>query len=196
MKPVDIPGGRYHYSDTNYTLLGLLLEKLGSKPLAFVFRERLLEPLGMRDTYLSYREPSPNHIIESHRYEKHHDLFARKHQSADWASGGLVSTATDLIRFLTALENGRLFHNPSTLREMQSWHPTDITGVDYGLGMFRVELPGSKGQLEGHDGHGNSWLYYWPRRHLAFAGTLNQTENDWWPLVKRAIGIIEREFPK
>lgn len=196
MTPVALPGEKYHYSDTNYVLLGLMLERITGMSLASVFRERILMPLGMHQTYLSYREPAPLHVVESHRYESHHDLFARAHQSADWASGGLVSTTSDLTKFVAALEGGRLFRNPQTLDEMRSWNATDTSGVDYGLGLFRVRLPRDEGFIEGHDGHGNSWLYYWPRRRLAFAGTLNQTENDWWPLVKKAITIIEREWPE
>jgi hypothetical protein len=59
-------------------------------------------------------------------------------------------------------------------------------GVDYGLGLFRTSLDVVPGTLVGHDGHGNAFLYHWPERGLVFAGTLNQTNDDWYPHVQSA----------
>jgi D-alanyl-D-alanine carboxypeptidase len=193
LAPVGVPGKRYHYSDTNYTLLGLMLEQITHETLAEVYRKRLFVQLKMDQTYLSYREQPRAGVAESHRYEDHLDLFRQRRQSADWASGGLVSTVADLGRFVAALEQGRLFRHPETLREMEAWVDTEKPSIAYGLGLFRIDLRAGRGQLIGHDGHGNAFMYYWPERQVALLGTLNQTGNDWWPMVVKVLRALERD---
>lgn len=190
LAPVGEPGASYHYSDTGYVLLGLLVEHLTGKNLHDVFREWIFSPLGMTDTYLSYYERPRAGISESHRYEETLDLHGERRQSADWGGGGLVSSTRDLSRFLLALASGKLFHRRSTLGRMMAWHATDTQNVDYGLGLFRIRLDGGQGELWGHDGHGNAFMYYWPERELAFVGTLNQTDNDWWDPVASALSLL------
>jgi len=181
--PAKRPGSRFHYSDTNYVLLGLMVERAAGRPLHQVFREKVFGPLGMTSTWLTYREKQRG-ITPSHRYEGAEDLHNVPRQSADWAGGGLVSTARDLERFLRGLASGKLFRHPGTLDLMRKAVPTGDPDISYGLGLYRVKLDGGMGELWGHDGHGNSFAYYWPQRDITFTGTLNQTENDWWPLVE------------
>jgi len=69
--------------------------------------------------------------------------------------------------------------------------PTEEPDIRYGLGLFQVDLPWGLGTVWGHDGYGNSWMYYWPERQVVFVGTLNQTKNDWWPLVVSATLVID-----
>ena len=177
------PGGRFKYSDTNYVLLGLVIEHITSRLLHRAFREMIFEPLGMRDTWLSYRE-NPRGLAPSHRFEGEEDLHAVPRQSADWAGGGLVSTTRDLEKLLRGLVSGGLFKMAGTLDILRKSVPTGKEGITYGMGVYRVDLGGGQGEMWGHDGHGNAFAYYWPERGLFFTGTLNQTENDWWPLVE------------
>jgi D-alanyl-D-alanine carboxypeptidase len=191
------PPARFRYSDTNYVLLGLALEHLERAPLHRVLRERVFAPLGMRDTWMSYREDRRGGV-PSHRFEGREDLSDTPRQSADWAGGGLVSTARDLEKFLTGLAGGRLFKSPGTLATMLDAVPTGDEGISYGLGLYRVDLGGGRGEVWGHDGHGNSFAYYWPQRRTFFTGTLNQTHTDWWPLVAAPTGTaggVENEKP-
>lgn len=175
--------GRFLYSDTNYVLLGLVIERVTNRPLHRTFREMIFDPLGMNDTWLTYHE-NPRGHAPSHRFEGKEDLHAVPRQSADWAGGGLMSTTRDLERLLRGMASGGLFEKTGTLDLMRIAVPTSDEGISYGKGVYRVELDHSQGELWGHDGHGNSFAYYWPERGLFFTGTLNQTENDWWPLVE------------
>jgi len=177
------PGSRFHYSDTNYVLLGLIIERAAGKPLHQVFREQIFDPLNMNSTWLTYRG-KPRGAEPSHRYEGAEDMHEVPRQSADWAGGGLISTTRDLERFLRGLASGALFHQAGSLELMRQTVPVGENDISYGLGLYRVKLAGGQGELWGHDGHGNSFAYYWPERDITFTGTLNQTENDWWPLVE------------
>ncbi len=181
--PARRPGGHFHYADTNYVLLGLIIERAAGKPLHLVFREQIFDPLGLPSTWLSYRG-NPRGAAPSHRYEGAEDLHEVPRQSADWAGGGLISTTRDLERFLRGLASGALFRHPGTLDTMRQAVPVGEDDISYGLGLYRVKLADGQGELWGHDGHGNSFAYYWPGRDITFTGTLNQTENDWWPLVE------------
>lgn len=189
--PAKRPGSAFHYSDTNFVLLGLIIERATGQPLHRVFRAMIFDPLGMNDTWLTYRE-SRRGAAPSHRFEGGDDLHNVPRQSADWAGGGLMSTARDLEKFLRGLASGRLFHQPGTLDAMRQAVPVGEAGISYGLGLYRVDLGKGLGEVWGHDGHGNSFAYYWPQRDITFTGTLNQTENDWWPLIE---AFIESDAP-
>jgi len=177
------PGKRFRYSDTNYVLLGLVVERIAKLPLHRAFREMIFDPLGMKDTWMSYREGRRG-LAPSHRFEGKEDLNAVPRQSADWAGGGLVSTTRDLERLLRGMATGGLFRKAETLDLMRESVPTGDEGITYGMGLYHVDPGNGHGELWGHDGHGNSFAYYWPERGLFFTGTLNQTKNDWWPLVE------------
>ncbi|RMH01740.1 MAG: class A beta-lactamase-related serine hydrolase [Planctomycetota bacterium] len=191
LTPRFLPGTGWHYSDSGYLLAGLAMETVTGQTLQEVLRTRVFDRLGMNDTWLRWRDPDPGWLTMSHRYEGTWDMTTKRHNSADWAGGGLASTTADLERFLTGVAEGRLFRNPATLAEMKSWVPTGEPGVEYGLGLFRAQLTGHRGWVWGHDGYGNSWVYYWPKHRVCFSGTLNQTENDWWWLVEAAAWQID-----
>jgi D-alanyl-D-alanine carboxypeptidase len=191
LRPIARPGQRYHYSDTGYVILGLLVERVTGKPFHEALRERILTRLDLSETFLSYREslPTPRRAVA--RYEDQLDVSRQQRQSADWAGGGLVSTTRDLGRLAVGLARGGVFRDQSTWGAMTTWHSTYTEDIDYGLGLFRVALGTRSGELWGHDGHGNAFMYYWPERGLVFTGTLNQTQNDWWPLLLAAMGAID-----
>jgi D-alanyl-D-alanine carboxypeptidase len=119
--PIAAPGARYHYGDTGYVLLGLVLERATGRKLHELLRERVIAPLGLRDTYFAYYEPAPSGEREAHRFEGELDLYGQRRQSAEWAAGGLVSSARDLSRFILALARGELFKQKVTLTLMQAW---------------------------------------------------------------------------
>ena len=182
LDPIGAPGEVWHYSDTNYVLLGLLLEAVEEKPYDAVIREQILAPLDLGDTWLTYHEQPTSGATESHRYEGTDDLFRVPRQGADWAGGGLVSSQRDLARFIEALAGGAVFDDDATLAAMLEVQPTGQADVTYGLGVFGVDL-GADGTLWGHDGYGGSFAYTWPEQGLTMVGTVNQTDVDWWPLA-------------
>jgi CubicO group peptidase (beta-lactamase class C family) len=186
-----LPGTDWHYSDSGYVITGMLLERVTGLSLQQVYATRIYQPLGLTDTWLHWREPQSTSLQETHRYEGQSDMYTKRHNSADWAGGGLVSSTQDLQLFLHGIASGTLFQNPASRDAMMSWVATDQSGIEYGLGLFRVPLGFGLGEIWGHDGYGNSWMYYWPRYDISFCGTLNQTENNWWPLVLAAALRIE-----
>lgn len=191
LDPIFIPGTDWHYGDSGFVIAGIIMQNIDGKALHEIYHDRIFQPLGMQHTWLHWRETAPFGISQSHRYEGGYNMFTKRQNSADWSAGGLVSTAADMQIFMQSLASGNLFRNAQTLHEMTSWVDTGEDGIQYGLGVYRVNLGFGLGSIWGHDGYGNSWMYYWPRHGITFSGTLNQTENDWWPFVLGAAVLIE-----
>lgn len=191
LDPIGAPGAQFHYGDTGYVMMGMLIERLAGVPYHVVLRERILDPLGMRHTWMTYREDPPAGVVVTHRYEGSEDLHEVPRQSADWAGGGLASTTADLERFALALV-GETLLQPSSWEQMTMWTPVGEPDVWYGLGLFRVDT-GIAGDVIGHDGYGNSFMYVAPELEVAFTGTLNQRDADWYPLLEAALtALVER----
>lgn len=181
LPPLFPPGAGYHYTDTGYQLLGLVCQNASGRALNELYRERLFGPLGMDHTYLEfYDEPIPSIPGRglSHVYFQDYDYTGWTSASADWAGGGLVSTTEDLSRFLRAFADDEIFLDPASKAAMLAWAPTGSAGVDYGLGVARIDLDAAgligAGEIYGHDGFPQSFLFYWPKQDVTIAGTLNQ----------------------
>jgi D-alanyl-D-alanine carboxypeptidase len=106
---VGTPGERYHYSDTGYIILGLLVEKLEGRPFHEVLHREIFEPLKMERSWMPYRS-SPAVGGEEFRpaYLEGTDVSRFPSITGDWTGGGVASTERDLLRFSLALWNGEL----------------------------------------------------------------------------------------
>jgi D-alanyl-D-alanine carboxypeptidase len=181
------PGARYAYSNTNYTLLGLVIEHATDRSWRQEVTDRVIRPLGLRATVL----PAPGNRSPmgpyAHGYLKLNGRVldvSRVDPSMAGAAGGyaLVTTVGDLVRFLDALLAGRLFRRRETLKAMlafkpASGQPTSEPGqVGYGLGLLRRVLPGG---IETIDHLGTTSSYYsayvgrLPRQKVTLAAALN-----------------------
>ncbi|AGC47114.1 beta-lactamase [Myxococcus stipitatus DSM 14675] len=151
LPPTDVPGKRYSYSNTNYILAGLLIERVTGRSLEDVVERRILRPLGLHDTYFP---GTRMHVRGAHSkaYVPWADGtlrdFSVYNMSWGWAAGALVSTPRDINRFYQALLGGRLLA-PAQLAEMLTpvlTHPK----AGYGLGLSYSVL--DCGPVWGHTG--------------------------------------------
>ncbi|OXM42971.1 serine hydrolase domain-containing protein [Amycolatopsis alba] len=154
--PVFAPGTGWTYSNTNYVIAGMLIEKITGRSVSTEIANRITRPLGLRGTYLPVRGdetlPSPHPQGYTPRPAGLID-FTDFDPSAAGASGGLVSTGEDLTRFFGALVDGRLLPK-AQLAEMQRTvpAPVGIPGAEYGLGLASVPLS-CGGRFWGHGGN-------------------------------------------
>ncbi|MGI9029319.1 MAG: serine hydrolase domain-containing protein [Ilumatobacteraceae bacterium] len=137
------PGARFAYSNTNYIVTGLLLEKLTGSSVAENLRTRLVEPLAMTGTYFP-PDPSRHPVTGFSRSLPGGTSDASAYtalETAAGAAGGMVSTAGDVATFIQALGDGELLP-PDVYREMVA----DIDGPDgAGLGVFAADPPSPTG---------------------------------------------------
>ncbi|MEV5433273.1 serine hydrolase domain-containing protein [Streptomyces sp. NPDC052701] len=137
------PGGAYSYSNTNFAVAGMLIRKLTGHSLATEYRERIIAPLKLRDTfYVHPRTAIPGRHARGYLTPDAAGaaLVDATEQTASWAqsAGALVSSARDLNTFLAALLGGRLT-SAAGLEQMRRWVPAG-TGQAYGLGLRRRDL--------------------------------------------------------
>ncbi|GAA3414488.1 serine hydrolase domain-containing protein [Streptosporangium vulgare] len=149
------PGTGWSYSNTNYVLARLLIEKVTGRSLAEETRRLILEPLGLSDTVVPDASPE---IPEPHAHAYYRYEEAGREKTADvtrqnpsWicTGGDMISTTKDLHTFVSALLRGELLPAP-LLAEMCAPHPTGIPNMDYGLGVFVLTTDG--GTVISHNG--------------------------------------------
>lgn len=174
------PGTAYHYSDTEYILLGMIIESISGKPLHQVFKERFFLPLEMRNSSMHLRSrPLQETGKMAELYLGNTEISSYTSLSLDWAGGGLLTTCEDLLKFDRALMQGELIKK-SSLLGMQNWTP-ESKAFYYGYGLRKMEmkelfftLPNVS--LIGHSGSTGSFMYYCPEWDIYFTGTFNQTD--------------------
>lgn len=180
MKPLFAPGTGYNYSDTEYVLLGLIIENVSKMPLHHFLRLRIFEPALMQNTSMYLRsKPIKDTDNMAEIWVGKYRIGRMTSLTADWAGGGLVSTAEDLTRFHAALNSGEIVSEP-TLNQMKNW-VAETQGMYYGYGIRKIDfkemfhiLPGL--HIEGHSGTTGAFMYYCPQLDVYVAGTFNQTE--------------------
>lgn len=169
------PDSGYYYSDVNYFLLGLIIEKITGETLAQQFRKRIFEPLHMSQTFFEYYEPSMGSGKMAHSFLGKRDITKILNTSYDWAGGGVVSTNADLATFLRGIFEGKLYKKDSTLSLMTTMLPHTLKSGRvsyYGLGLYQYTFNGEK--YYGHGGFWGSIIAYNPAKKLIFCGTVNQ----------------------
>ncbi|GAA4181965.1 serine hydrolase domain-containing protein [Streptosporangium oxazolinicum] len=155
-KPVAAPGEKWSYSNTNYVVLGLLVQKVTGRPIGEEVTGRIIKPLGLRDTYWpglgeqgirgahprGYASTGPASMVD----------VTRMDPSMAWAAGQLIAAPRDVNGFLVALLGGELL-KPAQLEEMKQTveMPASPAGWGYGLGLMKVKLS-CGGHAWGHGG--------------------------------------------
>jgi D-alanyl-D-alanine carboxypeptidase len=147
-RPDNAPGAAWNYSNTNYILLGMVIEKVTHDSWENQVIRRIIIPLGLRHTYApgtSTRLPRP-HATGYLIFDKNTRIDTTA-ENMSWAdsAGALISTAADLTRFWSAIGRGALL-GPAQTREMRQTVPAtggdsaSVPGSRYGLGIFFIPL--------------------------------------------------------
>jgi D-alanyl-D-alanine carboxypeptidase len=140
------PGSAFSYSNTNYVVAGLLIERITGTSIARQLQRRFIRPLGLRHTWFPVDTPAlpPPRLHGYMPLDLEEPLvdadITRFNPSFFWAAGALVSNVDDLDRFYDALLDGRLLPR-RLLAEMLTPVDTGAPGVGYGLGLEIYSLP-------------------------------------------------------
>ncbi|MEH7343544.1 serine hydrolase domain-containing protein [Bacillus sp. JJ1532] len=172
-KPKFIPGKRAHYSDTNYQLLGKIIETITEKDIHTVFKEVIFDELTLERTYL-FEEL--NDVKPAPFYFKDKKLHLPLYMSSIGPEGGIVSTARESMIFLKAFINGHFFPK-EYFNELRNWRILFGPGLFfYGVGIASqpISFKQFKEGLIGHWGQTGAFSFYHPKTDLYFTGTVNQ----------------------
>lgn len=136
--PLDFePGSRWSYSNTGFTMLGRIVERISGKPLGTFLKERIFAPLGMSHTYF---EPDPRGAGVAQGYSSYllSPLTLAAPEGKGWTggAGGIYSTAEDLAKWDIAIMSGKVF-KPATWRIVTAPRLlNDSANSGYGGGHF------------------------------------------------------------
>lgn len=140
------PGTRFDYSNSNYILLGLIIERVTGRPLHALMRERILDPLGLRHTF-NARETGEKEkrvhgyfkdrgrVIDTYPWYSHYGL----------ANSGMHSTPGDLALFIRALFSSDSLLSESTRSEMTRVPASAYPASKYGMGIYILHNPRGAG---------------------------------------------------
>lgn len=188
--------GKSYYSDTNYQLLGALIEVVAERPLADVFAERIFVPLEMADTYL-FDHSNPRDTDPLPFFFENTPLSLPLALTSERGTGAGVSTMEDSHRFLRAYFAGRLF-DKAHFERMTQWNRMFFP-MSYGYGLWRFQLPRwltlfqKTPEFIGHAGVNGAMAFHNPDKDLYITGTLNQIDDParQFKFMPKVVGAVE-----
>lgn len=195
------PGSKNQYSNSNYILLGLIAEKITGKPLQDLYREEILGPLGMKNTYFLPYENPPADLVNGfdRSFIPFPEGYEVKANNTSWstcayASGAMASTAGDLMIFYTAVMDQTIISEKS-LALMTSFQSGPDNNEKYlknfGSGLFQFDefndtTYGNLGLFIGSEALA---LYHPEKRYvITLIGNVSRFEKD--ELVREIIKVL------
>lgn len=128
------PGTEHSYSNTNYALLGFILQKIYHKTFAEILDEKICKPLLLKNTYYTFKVDVRKNEALSYNIQDKYVKNGNVNFSNHPASGGIVSTPIDLNRFLYSLFHGKIISKQS----LETMLP--VNKGEYGMGIEKLDL--------------------------------------------------------
>ena len=150
------PGAKFQYNNANYVVLGLLAERVAKRPIAEQIEAKIVKPLGLKHTYMP--GPGEKAIRGKHPRGYHTrdgkpgklEDITEADPSWEWAAGSMISTPSELNKFMQSVFDGSLLSQAS-IAEMKESVPAPEMGGEYGLGL--IGHKSSCGVVWGHSGN-------------------------------------------
>lgn len=140
--PAYPPDTQSDYNNGNYILLGIFIEKITGNTFADEVSERIVKPLGLKNTSVPSDPPMPAPCAFGYKYSDTEnellDLTIATDPSWGWAAGSINSTVSDLLTWAEALADGTLISSTLQQERMKMFEIDimDISGIYYGLGIY------------------------------------------------------------
>jgi D-alanyl-D-alanine carboxypeptidase len=166
-KPEFEPDSKAEYSNTNFVLLGYIIEKITGKSYSEELRKRITSKIGLEDTYYGIKTNPLKNEAYSYNYISRWIQIPETDMSIPGGAGAIISTPTDLVNFIDALFAGKLI-SKTNLENMQMMRD------DFGMAMFIIPVDDKEGY--GHNGGIDgfiSTLIYFPLYKLSVAYVSN-----------------------
>jgi D-alanyl-D-alanine carboxypeptidase len=191
-QPPFLAGQGWQYSDTNYIVLGMIVEKITGTPYYTLIQRRILDPLSLKNTIPSDKRELPG-VVQA--YAGPNNDFGHKdamwengrmimNPQMEWAGGGFAASADDLARWARTLYGTNKVLNDSIRRQLLTAVPARGLGRNAAYGLGVIVVPTELGPSYGHSGFFPGYLTevrYYPDYDFAVSISFNTS-------VQRAIG--------
>lgn len=175
------PATQLEYSNTNLLLAAMAIESATGRNHADLLREKVLQPLGLQDTYYHWHEPLPRFVAQGY-YDLYNNGTIVNMSNFNTGSGngygGIYSTIFDLQRFIEALLRDKTLLQPASLEEMTRITAEDLKDQEgYGVTIRKdfYDRPADEYGL-GHRGRDLAYtadLFYFPNQDITMAYLIN-----------------------
>ncbi|MBL8718253.1 MAG: beta-lactamase family protein [Myxococcales bacterium] len=190
--PYFAPGADFHYSNTNYALLGMIAEKAGGKKISALIRERAIGPAGLSATFFDGEETVVGTMTKGFTGTK--DVTFVSDMSGPWAAGAMVGPAIDLARWASTLYGTTKILDADQRKALLA---DPASGGNYGLGVviLKPAVTVGGGQALGHDGAIDGFatqMFWFEGKKTAVASIVNKTGGDANAITLAAVKILFR----
>ena len=183
--PADTAG----YSNTNFTLLAMIVEAAAGKPHSQVLHEEVIDPLGLSDTYYFWHDPLPDDMVAQGYYDLYNNGSLMNLTNWNTGSGngygGVYSTVWDMYLFIDALFVEKTMLTQESLDQMLVFHPVIESRKQLGVACFKdfIDIGDpEKDYAWGHRGRDLSYsadLFYFPEHNAIMSMIVNYgTDGD------------------
>lgn len=139
------PGTKWSYSNTNYVILGLILEKIEKKSYAELISERITIRTGMKSSYALHANEFPNNLILRKNGNTNLDGDI---PSLPYSAGNIVSNSEDMITFLQSILTGKLISAAHLESIVLNTYPMFDNGEYYGRGLMLYKIEQKNSSLQ------------------------------------------------
>jgi D-alanyl-D-alanine carboxypeptidase len=196
-KPEFVPGEKVSYCDTNYILLGAIVEKVTGEPIYKTIAEKILKSLGLKNTSFpidpTMPEPFARGYYAGEDGRGDSKNYTLTNPAVAWTAGAMISTLEDLRTWAKALATGSLLSQSARVEQRKfGTIATRPLHVGYGLGI------GNFGGLIGHNGAIFGYttaMFYWPEADAIIVIAGNQASNFSNAATEIAVQVAEYLFP-
>lgn len=170
--------GKAFYSDTNFQILGKIIEIKFDLPIKDILSKEIINDLGLKNTYM-YHDINDDSVKPL--YYKQMQLHIPKAMTSFGADGGIVSNSEDMFNFLHSFFNSRWFPKEN-IETLKTWNRIFFP-MKSGVGIHLFKLPwimnpfGTIPELYGHSGLSGALAFANPEKELYITGTVNQISN-------------------
>jgi D-alanyl-D-alanine carboxypeptidase len=185
--PLFAPGAKYNYSNTNWFLLGLIIEKVTRHTIEAEIHDRLLAPMGLTQTSFpttNWGMPAPYaHGYSLNEKKQWIDESAALPPSASWAAGAMISDMADMKKWVKAYVTGTT-NSVAAQKARLTCLPTGVGNLEFGLGIgCSAGWYGYTGGITGY----NTGAYYMPATGATIIVFVNSQQEKPFPGVANAL---------
>jgi len=178
------------YSNSEYYLLGLVIEKVTGKPVGEIINTGVIDRLGLTETVFPDGADLPTPASRGYQYKggKQTDVTGLTPADTFSTAGAIVSTVSDMSKYAEQLATGELIEMETQTARTQFTNMSNRPGMEYGLGVIRIgDWIGHAGDVAGY----SDMVFYLPERDATVVVAVNLTDTSLladsasiWPLPR------------